>query len=429
MKMTIRTLLYVLVVFCLMAVTVQASEVVIEFTTTAYVQKDTYGDLEGIIENGAEVRGRIVYDTESPSLYKYSWLEKYRSISFTIEIGEDFIWSAYSSAGHGIVIEDNRTVGPNTFDKFVIRESGEATFAGKTIPGEASVYWRDLTCLSFDSTSLPTADELSDFAVEQYHFVMFHGQRWRISRLSPMIWTIAGATSDVDGDGIEDNDDAFPDDPNEWSDSDGDGVGDNADICLGFDDFMDSDGEGIPDGCDVCPSDIGNDADADGLCESNDNCPLVSNSNQLDNDSDGMGDACDLDDDDDGIDDGTDNCHYDYNPNQDDLEADGIGDICDTDYDGDGVLDADDQCLPTEPGNTANTDGCSIAQLCLEKPLDFTWKNHGAYVSCVTNTADNFLESGLITKDEKEAIVSATGKSETGKKENPSGKDNGNEKK
>lgn len=35
--------------------------------------------------------------------------------------------------------------------------------------------------------------------------------------------------SDTDGDGVNDEEDAFPNDPSEWNDSDGDGVGDNGD--------------------------------------------------------------------------------------------------------------------------------------------------------------------------------------------------------
>ena len=45
-------------------------------------------------------------------------------------------------------------------------------------------------------------------------------------------WTIdedVPVDSDTDGDGVDDVDDAFPNDPNEWDDSDGDGVGDNYD--------------------------------------------------------------------------------------------------------------------------------------------------------------------------------------------------------
>ncbi|MDD1768315.1 MAG: hypothetical protein LUQ27_07130, partial [Methanomassiliicoccales archaeon] len=36
-------------------------------------------------------------------------------------------------------------------------------------------------------------------------------------------------TTDSDGDGYPDSQDAFPDDPNEWRDSDNDGIGDNSD--------------------------------------------------------------------------------------------------------------------------------------------------------------------------------------------------------
>ncbi|MFP6818463.1 hypothetical protein, partial [Acinetobacter sp.] len=35
---------------------------------------------------------------------------------------------------------------------------------------------------------------------------------------------------DSDGDGVIDECDVFPTDPNEWSDSDGDGIGDNSDM-------------------------------------------------------------------------------------------------------------------------------------------------------------------------------------------------------
>jgi hypothetical protein len=40
---------------------------------------------------------------------------------------------------------------------------------------------------------------------------------------------LCGSLVDHDGDGVTDNEDAFPDDPTEWTDTDGDGYGDNAD--------------------------------------------------------------------------------------------------------------------------------------------------------------------------------------------------------
>jgi len=60
-----------------------------------------------------------------------------------------------------------------------------------------------------------------------------------------------------------------------------------------------------------------------------DNCPLVLNPNQTNTDSDGMGDACDPDDDNDGVPDASDNCPLAVNANQADEDRDGVGDVCD----------------------------------------------------------------------------------------------------
>ena len=74
-----------------------------------------------------------------------------------------------------------------------------------------------------------------------------------------------GCDPDIDGDGMANENDAFPNDPSEQSDVDGDGVGDNIDA--------DDDGDGIADGAD--------------------NCPNVANSDQADLDGNGIGTACD----------------------------------------------------------------------------------------------------------------------------------------
>ncbi len=102
--------------------------------------------------------------------------------------------------------------------------------------------------------------------------------------------------ADCDGDGINDNQDAFSLDPNERIDTDGDVVGDNGDNCpVVFNPSqldMDGDGEG-----NVCDAD----RDGDGALTEVDNCPLLSNPSQQDSDLDTHGDACDLDRDGDGL--------------------------------------------------------------------------------------------------------------------------------
>ncbi len=72
------------------------------------------------------------------------------------------------------------------------------------------------------------------------------------------------------------------------------------------------------------------DSDGDGIVDANDNCPVNANPDQLDTDSDGIGNVCDSDDDNDGILDGPDNCDLTFNPNQADFDLDGIGDSCDS---------------------------------------------------------------------------------------------------
>ena len=79
-------------------------------------------------------------------------------------------------------------------------------------------------------------------------------------------------------------------------DSDDDGLTDEVEGQPG-DDPPDTDGDGIPDYQDV-------DSDDDSITDGSDNCRLVGNTDQFDEDADGLGQVCDSDDNGDGFDDG-----------------------------------------------------------------------------------------------------------------------------
>lgn len=107
------------------------------------------------------------------------------------------------------------------------------------------------------------------------------------------------APVDTDNDGVNDNADAFPNDPNETSDMDGDGVGDNSDPDLDGDnvnneedafpadksEWVDTDSDGLGNNADT-------DDDGDGVEDSMDAFPLDS-TESLDTDNDGVGDSTD----------------------------------------------------------------------------------------------------------------------------------------
>lgn len=162
--------------------------------------------------------------------------------------------------------------------------------------------------------------------------------------------------ADSDEDGILDDVDLCPDDPEDPDgfedddgcpdpDNDGDAIFDSKDACpdeFGVPNYKDpkkhgcpirdSDGDGLKDDVDQCPDDP---EDLDGF-QDEDGCP------DPDNDGDGISDVVD-------------NC-----PN-DPEDFDGFSDTdgCpDPDNDGDGVLDIDDAC-PLEPGPASNR-GCII---------------------------------------------------------------------
>jgi len=137
---------------------------------------------------------------------------------------------------------------------------------------------------------------------------------------------------DRDGDGVPNANDAFPTDPTEHADTDGDGAGNAADD--------DDDGDGVPDALELerGTDPLLADTDGDGPNDFDDLCPLVAFAE--DTDGDGVCGPADCDD---------------TNPFEAlDSDGDQICDGPDPDDDNDGFKDADELAFGSDPRNAAS---------------------------------------------------------------------------
>jgi hypothetical protein len=201
---------------------------------------------------------------------------------------------------------------------------------------------------------------------------------------------------DNDGDGIPNNQDNCQFTPN--GPDIGTCVEGSSGTCMADDDCgtnglcstnqEDSDNDGVGDACDT-------DDDDDGWPDESDNCPRVSNPGvesagpppscapavgqlwQVDSDCDGRGDRCDLcptipnsdpDSDQDGVPDDCDNCPNDPNPAQVDRDGDAMGDACDDDIDGDNIPNDSDNCPRNHNPDQQDTDGDGVGDACDKCP-------------------------------------------------------------
>lgn len=174
----------------------EAEMVKVDFSGTIGIVTDTFGDLasSGIISGETPFTGTLVYDTGSPQWYEEPTFTGYWASSYRVDIGESLSWSSTGSGG-GIVIQDNRTVGPDTWDMFDADQGGYASVNGKDIWMDAIVWMKDNSLASFSSMELPTADTLKGFNRDETFFRMAgyyeNEKAWDLIGASEVSFTIS----------------------------------------------------------------------------------------------------------------------------------------------------------------------------------------------------------------------------------------------
>jgi len=145
--------------------------------------------------------------------------------------------------------------------------------------------------------------------------------------------------------------------------TDGDGVPDGTDNCpnVANADQLDTDSDGLGNACD-------DDDDGDGVIDEEDALP-IDPFETIDSDGDGVGDNADQDDDNDGVEDEDDAFPLDFTEYLD-TDADGTGDSLDTDDDGDARLDDEDNCPLIANAGQQDRDQDGVGDLCDSWPDD-----------------------------------------------------------
>jgi hypothetical protein len=282
----------------------------------------------------------------------------------TVERGTLSPSTAYTQAVFLFVDETSGTQNNPTYP-FSVSGSGNlgASFSGVTITGAGTGNGKSGTV----SWTTPAAGATS----QNYDIEVTFDANTTINESPATIhitFSIAGAPTDSDGDGIPNASDNCPSVANP--------------------DQSDLDDDGIGDACDA-------DDDGDGVADTTDNCPTVANADQGDLDGDDIGDACDADDDGDGVADTSDNCPTVANADQADLDGDDIGDACDGDVDGDGVPNDDDNCPTIANADQADADGDDLGNAC--DPNSFPPVRDTAATDADGTEGDTLTASGAFT--------------------------------
>ncbi len=265
------------------------------------------------------------------------------------------------------------SVGPSgqNWTKYQTQVSGNGAFVIRLLADNCSWIYLDGTLVGVQGTNLAANSYgLTLNGTHTLQFIIFDGGGSAGGKF--LLETTTNPppplNPDLDGDGHNNDVDAFPLDPTRWSlDGDGDGVNDDVD-----------------------------------------NCPAVSNADQADYDNDGVGDVCDPDIDGDGVDNGPDAFPYDPNESAD-SDGDGFGDNADRHDNSNTGPEIVVRTCNTGVANWHIGQGTWANDLIADAYASSA--NHGAFVRAVTDLSNGWKKAGLITGREHGAIVSCAARS------------------
>jgi hypothetical protein len=163
---------------------------------------------------------------------------------------------SYSQAGVVTIRLNVRNSGSTMLNLRIALNSGTAWFvASSAAQVTASSGWQTaefelndsaMTLVQGDMTLESVLANVTEMRIVSSASPTFRGDSMASTMDLDNIEAIGAGATDTDGDGVPDDEDAFPEDPNEQVDTDGDGTGDNADT--------DDDNDGLADEIDAWPT-------------------------------------------------------------------------------------------------------------------------------------------------------------------------------
>ena len=312
-----------------------------EGETESYIELGFVSDQD---DEGDETIKLTIQDTFDSTAENPNWtIDNDRNVT-TLTVADLNVAPVIGESG--LIIKQNGivTLAPNNIDGSV-KLSVDVSDAEN--PADSHSYNWNLSSLGLGITLLPTASFDAKTIQPGLYSISVSISDDGLPRLATTkSFSLTIGYGDSDGDGVKDNIDAFPADPDEQLDSDGDGVGDKADAFpRDPNEQLDSDGDNVGDKADAFPNNANEskDTDNDGVGDNADVFP-TDPLETLDSDGDEVGDKADS---------------FPNNANESkDTDNDGVGDNADV--------------FPTDPRETKDSDGDGVGDNTDVFPTDDT---------------------------------------------------------